>query len=120
MGEYDSVIELAERLIRKKGRAIVLRRTVKTPPDPSKPWTVDTQNFNYNRIGVFINFEEKQIDGTLIHQEDQRLLFSAKNLLIIPSVEDVVIDETAEWKIIWIRPLKPGMQTIIYEAQVRR
>jgi hypothetical protein len=122
VAEYDSAIALAKRLIKKKGRAVVLRSyTATAAADAAKPWKpgVNTPS-NQNGFGVFLNYEQKFIDGSTILRGDQHVYLSLEGITTAPQVQGTLLRDAEIWKIIAVEPLNPGEQVVFYELQVRQ
>lgn len=66
--------------------------------------------------GVFINYDDKHIDGTLVERGDRRLLMQARGMTTAPLLGDVVDGH----RIIDVRPIAPKGVAIAYACQVRR
>lgn len=121
MGEYDSAIALAARLISKKGRAATIRRLATTTPDASKPWRVDAAApTDYPVRAVFLDYEKNEIDGTNVQAGDQKCLVAASGLAIEPAPPDVVVDGAVVWTIVKTKPLRPGDDNVFFDIQLRK
>lgn len=66
--------------------------------------------------GVFVNYDDANIDGTLVKRGDRRLLMRATGMTTEPALGDVV----SEHRIIDVRPVAPKGVAIAYSCQVRR
>lgn len=122
MAEYDSSIDLAERLIKKKGQLVSIRQTtLSAPPDDTQPWKTGAASTNDTDVyGVFLEYSKRDIDGEKIKQGDQRVYVPAKDLSIIPQPDDMLIRDTEIWHIQAVNELNPGGQLVMYDLQVRR
>lgn len=122
MGAYDNAVALARRLIDKKGGPLTLRSFMATAgADPEKPWRPGGNTaVDQTPRGVFLDYEEKYVDGTSILRGDQRVFLAADGLTAPPEEEGLVIRGTQTWKIIKVKELKPGEQSIMFELQVRK
>lgn len=65
--------------------------------------------------GVFINYNEEQINGTTIRADDRKLLIQAKGLATAPLIGDRV--EGVE--ILTVRRLESAATTIAFACQTR-
>lgn len=125
MAEYDSAIALAKRLIAKKGQQVTLRGfTAGALPDANQPWRAG-QNAAVNStvVAVFLDYEQKYIDGEVIQMGDQQVFMPAtdtSDVAVTPELEGLIIRGSETWKIKAIRPLRPGSQLVMYELQVRQ
>ena len=122
MARFDSAIALAKKLIKKNGQAVTLRGfTVGAAPDPAKPWKPGGNVAADQPIeAVFLDYEQRYIDGQTIRMGDQRVFMPASGLTSAPEVEGLVLRGSEQWKIITTKPLNPNGQQIMYELQVRQ
>lgn len=121
MARFDSAIALAKRLIKKNGQAVTLRTFAPGEADPAKPWKPG-ENAPIDQLvdAVFLDYEQKYIDGELIRSGDQRALLPAEGLTSPPTVDGLILRGAEVWKIVTVGPLNPNGQAIMYEAQVRQ
>jgi len=126
MARFDSAIALAQRLILKNGQAVTLRSfTAAAAPDPAKPWEPGANSAVDQTVdAVFLDYEQKFIDGALIQTGDQRVFIPSTTsagaaLSPDPEVEGLILRGAEEWKIMNVMPLNPNGQTIMFEIQVR-
>ena len=128
---YTSFQNLAERLIESNGRTLSLvRRDQGNPVDSAKPWRESTEaaEITVTVLGVFIEFEKEDFDGTLVRRGDKRVLIAAKSVTDEGGsasnlkIEDYdhVLDATTRWKIITAELIEPGPLRIMFDLQVRQ
>lgn len=122
MARFDSAIALAKKLIKKNGQAVTLRGfTAGAAPDPAKPWKPGGNVAADQTIeAVFLDYEQRYIDGQTIRTGDQRVFMPAEGLTVPPEVEGLVLRGLEVWKVIAVKPLNPNGQAIMYELQVRQ
>lgn len=122
MARFDSAIALAKKLIKKNGQAVTLRGfTAGAAPDPTKPWKPGGNVAADQTIeAVFLDYEQRYIDGQTIRMGDQRVFMPAEGLTAPPEVEGLVLRGSEVWKVIAVKPLNPNGQAIMYELQVRQ
>ena len=65
--------------------------------------------------GVFINYDDRNIDGTLVQTGDRRLLVSATSIGSPPAQGDVVSGH----RVVNVRAIAPKGVAIAYTCQVR-
>lgn len=126
MAELDWAVQLAKDLIKQFGHAVVLRNMIRGPiPDPTRPHRPGPATFVDTSVdAVFLDYEQKDIDGTVIQMGDQRVYMPSTGVdgvtSITPTVDALVVrGAEAPWKIITVRPLNPNGQQIMYDVQVR-
>jgi hypothetical protein len=122
MGRFDSAIAVAKKLISKNGQTVTLRGFSGTAgADPAKPWKPGVPAAQDQTIeAVFLDYEQRYIDGQTIRMGDQRVFMPAEGLTAPPEVEGLVLRGTEVWKVIAVKPLNPNGQAIMYELQVRQ
>lgn len=73
--------------------------------------------------GALFDYENKNIDGSLVKKGDRKLLLSALNTalaaLTAPSVNDTVTANSVTYTIIAIRPIAPSGVAVAYDCQIR-
>ena len=122
MARFDSAIALAKKLITKNGQTVTLRTfTPSAGSDPAKPWkpggNVPTDQ---TPVAVFLDYEQKYVDGDSVRAGDQRVFMPASGLTAPPDIDGLVLRGTEQWKIVTIKPLNPNGQAIMFELQVRQ
>lgn len=122
MARFDNAIALAKKLIAKNGQLVTLRGYADAEPaDPDKPWRPGPSTPSEQTIeAVFLDYEQKFIDGELVRTGDQRVFIPAEGLTAPPDARGTVLRGGEVWKIVGLKPLNPNGQAIMYEAQVRQ
>ena len=127
--DYANFRLLAERLINENGRSFTLiRKDQGNPTDPAMPWRSSTEvsEISFAVVGVFIEFEKDEVDGTIVKRGDKRLLIAAKDIddqaPANTNVEDYdeITDGTVAYRIINAQVIEPGSLRIMYDLQVRQ
>ena len=128
---YANFRRLAERLIEENGRTLSLvRQDQANPVDPAKPWRASTEaaEITVDVLGVFIEFEKDEVDGSIVMRGDKRVLVadksvtdeggSAANL----KIEDynAILDDAVRWRIVTAGVIEPGDTRIMYDLHVRQ
>jgi hypothetical protein len=121
--DFTAIINSSERIIASVGREVFIERNISTTDtDSAKPWLGKTSNTERHKVlAAFVNFEEKDIDGTLVKMGDQQCLISPKGLCIEITTDDLIVDDYQEttWTIVAAKFQKPGDIVLIYNLQVR-
>jgi len=131
MVDYASFRLLAERLIEANGRTLSLvRRDQGNPVVAAQPWRASTEaaTITVAVLGVFIEFEKEDFDGTLVRRGDKRLLIADKSVIdeggaapnLLIEDYDHILDATIRWKIITAELIEPGDTRIMFDLQVRQ
>lgn len=126
MGEYDSALAIALRLIKKKGRAVTLRQFSDAPvPDANRPWRVGqpttTELSGYAVLLDFGSVGERYMPGTEVQVGDKLVLMPASGLAATPQLRDVLVFGAEEpWAIVTVQTLEPGGVPVLHSMQVRR
>lgn len=115
MSLYSGLAKTAQKMIDEKGRAVTLRRASGVY-DPA----TDTMNSSQTDTpvrAVFTAFKKSEIDGTLILRSDKKVLLAAR---IEPQGNDVIVDGSAQYRVVDIMAVQPGDTAILYTLQVRK
>lgn len=129
MTEYSSAIDLAARLIIKKGREVVFRHleTDTAAVDPDRPWDKPAPLKGDQTLKmVFLDYEQKFIDGTKIKAGDQQVLMFAKGVQYAPTTKDKIIEKpkgstpSKTWNIMEVETVQPGEEPVLFILRVRR
>lgn len=124
MAQYDSAIALALKLLTKFGETSTLtRKNEGTPPDTDKPWTPGTVDEDeYDVKAVWLDFDEKRVDGDIVKAGDQNVYVAASGLAISPDAStDHIIRASGEiWSIVGVKTLAPNGRLILHTLHVRK
>jgi hypothetical protein len=113
---------LAQRLITKNARSVVYKVASTTPLNPAEPWGPNTADTLITAPAVFLSYEAKAIDGTVVLTGDKQCLIAALDLPgVQPKAKDRILDGTTDWEVVHVDTLQPGnlAETILYTVQVR-
>lgn len=113
--DYADAVATAIELIADFGQTGAIRRTVNSG-DPWNPTQTDT---DYTVTLVVIDYENKDVDGTLIRQTDRHVLVSPDGLTVEPTTADSVVVDGATLAIINVKPLNPAGTLVMYDLQCR-
>jgi hypothetical protein len=120
MAVYTAQIELATRLIKEKGKALVLRRSLGTTPtladEPWKPAPAAPTDFAFQ--GVLL-------DKAMLHKPGSKIIEGSQFILVsvfaaVPTPADIMVDGSELWQIISVETLAPNGEHIIHELQVKQ
>lgn len=116
---YGQVVKTAQRLIKRFGSRINIVVINATPA--AQGWKAGMPDpVTIEADGVFVNYEQKFIDGTVIQQGDQKVIISAPSGLFKPNIAGHIMRGQEKWNIKNMRPVNPGGTVVIYIAQVRQ
>lgn len=129
--DYANFRTLAERLIEENGRTITLvRKDQGNPVVSAEPWRASTNvaEITFDVLGVFIEFEKDEVDGTIVMRGDKRVLVAAKSVTdeggsaANLDIEDynAIVDNGVRWRIITPGVIEPGDTRILYDIHVRQ
>jgi len=120
MTEYTQAIALTDRLIKKKGRDILIKRANKT--ENSDPWKQDTEDSSDFKVkGFFLGKMKTNREEQVIQSDIETVLVAAKDLEVIPTTEDSLVDCLAEktYTIEFVDTLKPGDENILFTIGIK-
>ncbi|WP_247996664.1 hypothetical protein [Brucella tritici] len=112
---YGRSIAVANKLIDKFGQTGAIRRT-ETSGDPWDPGTSDT---DYPCTLVALDYDQKDVDGTLIKSTDKKVYVAVAGLPIQPTTTDKVIIGGVVSTIVEAKPLNPAGIIVYWQLQAR-
>jgi hypothetical protein len=122
-GFYARIQATANRLLKGKGQPVTLTHVV---PGTYNPATGSVANATTTQTGTgaMVEWDSRQIDGTLIRATDKRLLLSPLNTAGAALTAPVLGDTVSIGGVVYtlVEPLKtvgPAGITVIYEANIR-
>jgi hypothetical protein len=103
-------------LLQKYGSALTLTRSVGAAYNPSTGAVAGGTPTNFTVQGVFINYTDENVDGTVVRAGDRRLLVSPTGSTTAPAIGDVV----GGMKLVDVRTYAPNGTPIAYSCQTRK
>lgn len=116
--DYGRSQATADRLIKRFGRAAVLRRVVSSGPAHNPTQTTT----DYACTVVITEFSDREIDGSRVLATDKKVLMSPVGLEVEPILTDRLVeaDGTVYSFVSPLRPVKPAGTVVVWELQARR
>jgi len=120
--DYTRLRAMANQQLKDKGlTCTITKQTAGTYSTSTGVASVSTST--QSAYGALFDYENKNIDGTLVKKGDRRLLLSALNTagaaLTAPSVNDTVAANSVTYTIVAIRPIAPSGVAVAYDCQIR-
>lgn len=117
---------VADALLTEFGTAFVLQEEVGETYNEMTGF-IDTPGSltNHAVTGLFSDFKQDEIDGSNVLRSDFKVILSAVDPvtelpIAVPNTNMKFLDGVVEYKIIDVRPLRPGGVDVIYTLQVRK
>jgi hypothetical protein len=119
MGEYDSAVALAARLLAKKGRDVVLLRSPSQPvADSSKPWRVGSSTYTQVPLrAVFLDAPLERFSGPRAGDE-RWCIIAGSSVETEPRTDELVQDGALTYSIEAVTRLQPGDAVVAYSLKV--
>ena len=121
---YTRLQATANRLLKGKGQSLTLTKITAGPYNPATGGFTGAGTSTQTAYGTILDYETKQIDGTLIKAGDKQLLLSAFKTdgaaLTAPVLGDTVSIGGVTYTL--VEPLKevnPAGTTVMYECNLR-
>ena len=114
--DYADAQNTAIELIEEFGQTGAIRRSVSNG-DVFNPILTDT---DYPCTLVVLDYNKRDVDGTLIRQTDQMAYVSTAGLAVTPEVTDRLVVGSDVLTIVNVKPLAPAGTVVFHELQVRR
>lgn len=105
------------------GYDLTFRRATRAAYDPSTGAAALSSNSDETVRGLFINYRDRDIDGTLVQRGDRRALISpvyaGSAITKEPQVDDELRGEADATRIVDVQTIKSGATVVAYACQVR-
>lgn len=120
--DYTRLRAMANQQLKDKGlTCTITKQTAGTYSTSTGVASVSTST--QSAYGALFDYENKNIDGSLVKKGDRRLLLSALNTalaaLTAPSVNDTVTANSVTYTIVAVRPVAPSGVAVAYDCQIR-
>ena len=86
--------------------------------DTTMSYTGATADTDHTTYGIKDNYYIREINGTIIQQNDTKLIFSAYDLPELTTINEILIDSVVQ-NVVTIKKIDPGNTAVMYEAQLR-
>jgi len=120
--DYTRLRAMANQQLKDKGlTCTITKQTAGTYSTSTGVASVSTST--QSAYGALFDYENKNIDGSLVKKGDRKLLLSALNTalaaLTAPSVNDTVTANSVTYTIVAVRPVAPSGVAVAYDCQIR-
>jgi hypothetical protein len=120
--DYTRMRAMANQQLKDKGlTCTITKQTAGTYSTSTGVASVSTST--QTAYGALFDYENKNIDGSLVKKGDRKLLLAALNTalaaLTAPSVNDTVSANSVTYTIVAIRPVAPSGVAVAYDCQIR-
>jgi hypothetical protein len=120
--DYTRMRAMANQQLKDKGlTCTITKQTAGTYSTSTGVASVSTST--QTAYGALFDYENKNIDGSLVKKGDRKLLLAALNTalaaLTAPSVNDQVTANSVTYTIVAIRPIAPSGVAVAYDCQIR-
>ncbi|WP_432475242.1 hypothetical protein ACRRRS_14715 [Brucella anthropi] len=85
----------------------------------NQQWNPGTSDTDYPCTLVALDYDQKDVDGTLIKSTDKKVYVATKGLTIQPTTIDKVIIGGVQSTIVEAKPLNPAGTVVYWEVQAR-
>ncbi|MRW82887.1 hypothetical protein GJ698_02130 [Pseudoduganella sp. FT26W] len=123
MTDYAKAAARADASLRRKGGVVTLRREVPGEYDPEIGGPGAGTVTEYAGTGVKLNYNQDDVDGTLIKQGDQQLLLSPLQRdgasMPTPTTSDTLLVGAKAYAIANVIDLQPTDTSVLYTLQLR-
>lgn len=115
---YSDLAATAVELLAEFGAPVTLVRVTPGAYDPETGTSTQTTT-SHAGTGVKLDYQQDEIDGTLIRRGDQRV-YMAPDLAVTPRTGDTLTIGGESWQVIESRPLAPAGAVVLHDVQVRK
>jgi hypothetical protein len=116
---YSDLATTVDRLIRQFGAPVTLTRVTPGAYDADAGVTTgDTTATWTGGAGAVFEYEQRDIDGTLIRRGDQRCYISTVGIET-PRSGDTLTLNSDVFNVVASRPLQPALTAVLHDVQIR-
>ena len=115
--DYADLAASAREILEELGAPVTLTRRSGTPRRTSGDTSTQTANNSYTPNGVFLPYNERQIDGRRIQAGDQIVYLDDT---VEPEMDDLITKDGEQWTVVMVKRFAPGTVHLMYSCQVRR
>jgi len=118
--DYPKTAATANRLLGQFGRTVTLSRPSTSAPtyDPATGISTPDTPATYAAAAVLLDYAQRDIDGTLVQQGDQRCLMSP-SVAVAPTTSDDVVVGTVTYSVKRVVKVAPAGTPVLYDLQLR-
>jgi len=119
---YARARATAERQFARFGQAAVVRRVASTSDPSGTPWDPEDDvrvTTDHACVVAVMDYDNREIDGTLILAGDRRVYVSTAGLAIEPLTSDRLVIGGKSHEIVAVGQLNPAGTVVYYELQAR-
>ena len=117
---WNNLQSTVDKVMKSQGLPVVIRvdGSDGTWDPDSMSYTGGDPDVDHSTFGIKENYSSREIDGTIIQQNDAKLIIPAKGLPVITTATKILISGT-EQNIINVSIVDPGNVALLYEIQLR-
>ena len=120
---YDRAKALASRLIQQNGAALTLAVKTAGAYDPDSG-TIGETVTNYSGYAIRTNYDANEVDGTLVRQDDVKLIVSPvktdESDMVQPKPSDAMTFDGMVYQVISVKPWNYAGIACGFEVQARK
>lgn len=113
---YANAVATAQRLISRFGQTV----TQHVISGGGSAWDPTQTETNYTLTGAVLNFNKRDVDGTLIKATDKRVIVSTDGMTVTLDAAHKLTIGGVKHSIVNVRELNPGGTVVYVEAQARK
>jgi len=121
--DYAEMAAMAQELLAEFGAAVTLRQPGTGEYDP-ETGTVSSDPTDFLGIGAKFDYEQRNIDGTLILQGDQQVYLAVQQgagaAMPKPKAGDLILVGNDPWRVVTAEAIEPASVPVLYIVQVRK
>lgn len=117
--DYSGLNCTGERLIERFGRDVTLRRVTEPTYDFATGTNSGGSEADTTVKAVVTDFKAHELDNEFVRRGDRMVLVSAKSINA-PDMNDEIIDNSKNFKIINIETVHTGDTPLLYKMQIRK
>lgn len=114
---YSDLAAVASALLTDKGQTISFSRDNVTAFDPASGSETKGAPVTFSGKGAIFGYNASEVDGTVVQQDDKRLILEAVDTP--PLIGDEATVGSVAHRVISVETVAPAGEAVIYKAQLR-
>ncbi|MBT2326120.1 hypothetical protein J7E62_27710 [Variovorax paradoxus] len=116
--DYAEVAAEVDGILVEYGADATLTRVTPGAYDPATGTTGAASTTTWAGTGAKFDYEQRDIDGSLVRMGDQRVYLSTVGI-VNPKTGDTLTIGGTVYQVIASRPLQPALTAVLYDVQIR-
>jgi len=117
--DYSALATRTARLLTDYGQTATLTRVTPGSYSTSDGSLAAGTTATYTGSATVFDYDQRQIDGSLVRAGDRRVLLQATGGIPLPRTGDTITIASGTYQVVQARDISPAGTSVVYDLQVR-